>query len=771
MTSKNLFFNMMKENFKQRLWSVALIALVFFFTFPVSTALRLSNSSRWMDAQPIAENAAELFRLETINYFTQLCSVSNGFIIFLLILFAVVNGISGFAYLHSKKKTDFYHSIPISREKLFAVVSLNGILFVAIPYLVGILLSAIMIQVKFPLGAAFGTALMGYLFHMALYFLVYSSVVAAVILTGNTIVSVLGTLVFFLWGPSVTMLIMSYFSHYFMTFYSDDIMFSEVWNSFSPIAWYIRAAISDHPGSMALWGAAAGAVITAVVLLLYRVRPSEAAGRAMAFRKSQPVIKFLIVVPCALLGSLLFHDLMASDGWSVFGLVCGLIISYAIVEIIYNFDLKRLFANKLQLLICGGVAAIVVGVFRFDLCGYDSYLPSESKVVSSGIYVDVLDSDAIRQYQSEPELKGTNYVEWSRPTSGDIAKNMQILDQEDIYAVARQGIEDMESTRSLRLSGDFWSSNPSGTDESFGSIVVAYRLKNGRTVTRSYYLYLSKVKESLDRIYETDEYKDGIYPILNQQAEEIAGINVQEGRELFRQVDLRNDDMKQKILAAYQKELRALTVDVRRQESPIAAIQFKTNEMQEMINILRENRRDFTTFNYERYYPIYPSFTETIALLKECGIDVGGLLTADTVTRIELTYERDWDDDDVYEEEPYTEELQTMSRSNFQTVRLTEREQISQVLESVSQELNVDNNLNPQYRGIYITAYVPIVSDSGTRTEDEEPDLDTSMEEEIVQDNFETYELYFDYDKVPDFVIEQFALTEERMNRYKTSAY
>lgn len=43
MTSKNLFFNLMKENTKQRLWTVALISLIFFFTFPVQTALLISS--------------------------------------------------------------------------------------------------------------------------------------------------------------------------------------------------------------------------------------------------------------------------------------------------------------------------------------------------------------------------------------------------------------------------------------------------------------------------------------------------------------------------------------------------------------------------------------------------------------------------------------------------------------------------------------------------------------------------------------------------------
>ena len=38
MTSKNLFFNLMKEDLKRRLWAVALTFLTFFFALPVATA-------------------------------------------------------------------------------------------------------------------------------------------------------------------------------------------------------------------------------------------------------------------------------------------------------------------------------------------------------------------------------------------------------------------------------------------------------------------------------------------------------------------------------------------------------------------------------------------------------------------------------------------------------------------------------------------------------------------------------------------------------------
>ena len=67
-------------------------------------------------------------------------------------------------------------------------------------------------------------------------------------------------------------------------------------------------------------------------------RPSEAAGRAMAFKVSEPVIRFLLVVPISLFSGMIFRSILNDDIWTVFGLICGLLITSCLIEIIYHFD-------------------------------------------------------------------------------------------------------------------------------------------------------------------------------------------------------------------------------------------------------------------------------------------------------------------------------------------------------------------------------------------------------------------------------------------------
>ena len=221
MTSKNLFFNLMKENTKQRLWTVALISLIFFFTFPVQTALLISSYLSQDRIDAVWEREAqgvEVIKQQLQERYLSWTAIDNGMLVFLLIVFAVVCGISGFAYLHSRKKTDFYHAIPVKRERLFTVVYLNGVLYTAVPYLISLLISSLMIQVKAGQIFPWGEVLKTYCIHMSFFLLMYTVVIAAALMTGNTIVNVLGTAVFFLWGPGTVMLLIGYFSSYYITF-------------------------------------------------------------------------------------------------------------------------------------------------------------------------------------------------------------------------------------------------------------------------------------------------------------------------------------------------------------------------------------------------------------------------------------------------------------------------------------------------------------------------------------------------------------------------
>lgn len=779
MMSKSSFFKLMRENTKQRLWTVALIALILFFAFPVQTALSISRALDPEQMTNLDQAKALLLAEERIrSHFVEWCSIQNGFLIFLLGVFAVICGISGFSYLQSRKKTDFYHCMPVKRETWFAVVALDGVLYVAVPYLVFLLISAVMVQVKAG-SLSWGAVLGGYALHMSFFLLLYVTVVTAVILTGHLVVSVLGTLVFFLWGPGVLMLMEGYFQTYYVTYCGNDATLLALLKRSSPAALYVATAGADNPAALAFWALAAAVLVTGIAVALYRIRPSEAAGRAMAFRISQPIIKVLLVVPSALLGSLMFRSLMGKDSWGIFGLLCGLLISYCVIEIIYNFDFKRLFAHKRQLLLCGAVSAVILAFFRFDISGYDSYLPPQSRLASVGIYNSQMEPNAIGGYHVKPVLRENSngdvyFVNWYYDSSEEVADRMELHSFEAIETVARRGIADAARQREENLTSRTVSFQSQETEDGqWGSVVMAYHLKSGKTVLRRYMTNLSAVSGELDSLYDETEYKTAMYPVLSLKPEELAGVNYQEYGD-YRHVSFSSQEQMEELLSVYQKELAELTAAVRRRESPVAAIQFKTKEMQEMIDRLRASGGNYTSFNGYLYYPIYPSFTGTIRLLDGCGISVGNFLTEENVERIVLDYE------DAALSYMAADGASAEVSGNEEIPRrltVTEKDRIRQLLDaSYSYDMGLYDKMNPKYQGVGVLAYVLMEQEETDAASDgldelEKPEMAEEFYDAGNGEEYMTFRLVLDYDRVPDFVKQEFHLTEETMAKRRSEAY
>ncbi len=744
--------------------------------------------------------------------------MKGGALAFMLTLAAVVLAASGFAYLHSKRKTDFYHSLPIRREMLYAVTCLNGFLYMAVAYIGFLTIAAVMIRAK---GVPFdwGSLYLASVEHLCFFALVYMTAILSMLLTGNLVVGLLGTGVLFSWGPVICMTISAYFSEYFTTFYGDDSFLLALSERTSPVAWYVKACMSSQPGRMALWAMLAAAVLFLLGMLLYRRRPSEAAGHAMAFPITEPIIRFLIAVPSSLLLGAMFHSMMYEDGWTVFGLVCGLLLVSCIIEIIYHFDFKSLFAHKRQLLISAVFVGVVFAVFRFDLFGYDRYLPATEKLASGGIYCDLLDPDATSQYHSTVEYtEGWYGVTFDALPSSTLADEMQISDDQGLellHTIAAQGVHDAAQARDrfLRGGGRFYDLEEG--DEAFHNVTIAWHLRNGRTVYRSYRVNVSGVKTALEAVYDLDAYKMAMYPVLSLTANDVAGINYKEEDE-GRHVKLSGADVKAALLASYQEELKALTSETRAHEMPIAEIQFKTNEQQALIQKLRDEGGNYTLFNHYYYYPIYPSFTKTIALLRACGVEVGGMVTPEKTASITLSYQGVSVSED--EMAPADTELgqrqrKYLSDDSRAMLTVTDPEQIREILAastshsivSLNPLMNTDDGMeicvDMKRSDTKFTVNVGQLrsSDAATDTDadafetaddgdldtfddgavptfsedadddayDDEDAYDLEEDEEVEEEDRGSFVRNFCYGQIPQFVIDEFGLTPDIMEKNK----
>ena len=112
-------------------------------------------------------------------------------------------------------------------------------------------------------------------------------------------------------------------------------------------------------------------VLTAASFFAYIKRPSERTGEALIYPFTQVVIRILVVIPTGL-GTGLFFSLFpentsSRDAWEIFGLLVGVILSYSLLEIVYQMDFRKIYVHWVQLILCGVVAILMAAGFKTDV--------------------------------------------------------------------------------------------------------------------------------------------------------------------------------------------------------------------------------------------------------------------------------------------------------------------------------------------------------------------------------------------------------------------
>lgn len=650
MTSKSLYFKLVKEDLKRRLWAASLICLGSFFLFPVAAAFM---------AGAIQDYATYEKGLEAYtDQMTQWLSFGNGFMAFCMLAASLICGLSSFSYLNARSKVDFYHSIPVRREKLYVVNFLNGILMLAVPYVVCSLAAAVIAVSNGVDGAKLWPVVWDSIGLNLIYFVLnYAVVVLASMMTGHLVIALLGSGVFAFLMPIITGILSGYYNCFFVTYVNHEEMLLNRLIHVSPVAEYILQ-ISNYYDDKPVWGAALAALLIALVLaaagcLLYRRRPSEAAGKAMAFGISRVIIRIPVVITSALGLGIFFWEMRHSLGWAVFGLVCGAVISHCVIEIIYHFDFKKLFAHKLQLLGCILASMAVLFAFRFDLVGYDRYLPGAGEVKEAAVVMTLPHSWT--SYGNVTEMENGSYG-WKWKSQYDyVYEHMHYEDVDNLMVLAAAGVEQTDALRKIWLEPNQEYQEVEASGQEQGDLdfdtpeqnlqmqyTIRYTLSSGRHVYREYKAVpLEDIRQQVETMYQSESYLKGVYPLMNETVEDIGTIRYKEKNESVALQQMTASE-KEELLDTYRSELSALTIDQMKTEFPVGLIRFTRVEDERAIDWdQRRWKGDYWTFDsgdfgsYD-YYPVYPSFAGTIRLLKQYGVEPGSSLEKLDIQSIKL---------------------------------------------------------------------------------------------------------------------------------------
>lgn len=628
MTSRNSFFKLMREDLRQRLWTIVLAFIVFVLPIPIAIAMGITT----------AFNESSLVR-----YLVHVLQANNVWLALVTVVGAAICAVSGFGYLFSKKKVDFFHSLPVKRERLFMIRYINGVLVYLVPYLTMLLVSFLIIGASGSFDSEILVAAMeGLLVHFLGYLTMYTTFILSVVFVGNIVV-------FFCvsgWNFGITavtvLMYCAFEENFFKTFSYRGDGFLERMNSLrflSPGYFYLRA-VEEAEISMLLQQLLCTAVLFALALFAYRVRSSEGAGKAIAFPILKPVFRVSIELLAGAFGGMLFY--MATDsrndmpGWMVFGAVLGVVLSHIFIESVYHYDIRKCFSDKISLAVCAVISVGFVLAMRYDVFGYDTYIPDKGKVASVSVEVNRLNGYSYSGYSTWgsfviygrelEEMTNSSFYLNGSVTAGRELEEMPPTNSSfyplDSFVAYDREFKEMALTNMdivypyletlIKDTQNFYHGSRSYNGPMI-NVNVTYRLKNGRTIYRNYISFGMR-EEVFAQVFESLEYKTFKYfDVYNIPAGSIQTVQARCAmNERTMTLSLAENA---ELMKNLQREVSALTLKERLEKLPVALLTVAVRET-EYVKVSGEGVQ-----YYSGYYeiPLYASYTETLRFLEARG--------------------------------------------------------------------------------------------------------------------------------------------------------
>ncbi|MBQ9458811.1 MAG: hypothetical protein IJU66_02660 [Oscillospiraceae bacterium] len=480
MRSRTSFFNRAVFFSDLRRWwpLTALYALAWFMSLPLTRLTELNHDrglSVWnmrSDALDIAANA---------GYWAAF---------FAGILFAM----AAFSYLTNPRATNGLHALPARRETLYVTHWLAGLVSQLAPQLLAVLLTEAVLASHGALDARTPWLMLLALALPTLFF--YSFGVFCVMFTGQILAAPVfyGVLNFLVVG--VELLLRGFAGNFLYGWAGSG---TPCLTAFSPLIEMVERGIrawSDAgegamDGDSALYHletgnklllqgldtlliyAAVGIVFAALGLLVYRKRHSEATGSTVAIGWARPIFKYGVTFCTALaLGQLFYYLFFGQYRTNGNFSLPGALACMAAAALIGYFTAEMLLKKSFRVWKGGwkGAAAVTLALaalgvaMSFDLFGFESRVPDEAK------------------------------VEWATVSwyggNGDHF-SVQIRDGETLRLAA--GVHRAfaaDKQRQLSIDRGDLSVTDSDARLSSGSLYLAYCLKDGRMVNRSYDSFL-----------------------------------------------------------------------------------------------------------------------------------------------------------------------------------------------------------------------------------------------------------------------------------------
>lgn len=581
MASQISYIKLMKRDVRTRGWVPLLTTILLIVVFPVTTLFQVESKMSWM-----TNELGEFARTDLAWWFREFIGTGNGPVAAVVILSAFLIGVTGFSYLHSVEKMDFFYALPVRRSQMLAAYYANGVMMFVIPYLITYW-GAVLVGVRYQIH--FDGEILWYVRTVVvtiLYFLLfYTLTVLAMFLTGKLLAGIALAVGFFVYGKLLAFVVqqlsVKYFDTYFAGMNKDAV--------FSPVGSYIEEVQLTNFSEMP--GIGKYAVLLGCVVLLYaalfvcaRFRPSEAAESALAFRKMEGIVKVAVTVPGALAcGLVAFINGSRNHTWFVLICLAAAIVISFMIAFSYHMDPKEFYKIRGTTVLSLVLVGVCIAAFYYDVPGYDSYFPKETQVKKIAVRFD----NIVNYYSGVPS--GCAEVEKRQLESLFVSTNEELY--EELQKVVKENVPMSERGQA-------------------GAVVsVIYSLGNGRNVYRSYYGDYEKTKAFAKKMLNQKEYAEKVCSLDSVLQCRLNNGMLKDLKSYERPLGLSEKQLKE-LFKLYEKDLQESKLTQLTQEHIVGGITAECSVPAAQVSYMVDN------------FTIYDSFKHVLSYLEEAGFEM-----------------------------------------------------------------------------------------------------------------------------------------------------
>lgn len=629
MTSKNLSLTEKLKNHtkyvSRTLWTSFIALPLLFFYNCMALIIMLSRSVNYAR---IYKQSAELLYHEKLRAVSNIMGMENaGWVLTAFI--AVMLAFQGFSYLFNQSQLDFYLSQPTTRRQR---ITRNILMSITTYALMDLCTKILGLVVAAAYGAVNGPLLLmvliGFFRNLIFFIAIYSLTVLAMMLSGTMSMAVLLTMFLFFitiiiggevlglkriffdtvsYKESIRVIASPLFDRYVvMDRFNELVQMDDFLLNTESVLRFFDVCYRQDLDTFLV------AILSLILVgVAGRGRKSEWAGKTIVYRPFRWVVKIVACVTAGLGTGIIVKEIYAMV-WNTriyvmmfLLMLLATLASCILVEIILQGDIKAFAKGKGQTVIALSMVALTFVIFRGDLIGYDSYIPSASRLESCAF---------INGYGSDMQLYIGNHDRYENYSE----ENMYLTNIDDVLKIAALGMKHQNEAGNIQKSGT--DAYISGYD-----MTILYRFKDGREVYRSILIPNDTDPSLMDSVFSRKEYVEGFFPCFNDEDfRKEDKINTR--RELTYRVN--NEEYTEKI-ASYDELSDALRKDLTENYSYA-----RTRDMLPIGQLSYQIHTD--SFGSLDLY-VYSSYSNTIELLKKYGLYHENEIDTDKIKKVEVT--------------------------------------------------------------------------------------------------------------------------------------